>query len=470
LGARIAGIVAAISCLVAVAYLARPAPPTSAAAAEVASETASTARRPNILLFTIDTLRADHVHAEGYARETSPTIDALAARGTRFTRAYAASTWTVPSVASILSGVLPSQHGVRHGLRTHGQIAEQEVLSPELPHIAAILAASGYRTFGVTANPHLSPMHGFERGFEHYENVNFGTVSQVRPLVAQHLDEIRSGDAPWFLWVHVVDPHAPYQATAPAFDTFRDRSLPHYQQIDDDQLEGTLDRMMRRELIPAEDGWAYAIAAYDSEIWSADAYLAELLGPLDDGNLAVVLTADHGEEFHDHNGLGHGHTAFDEVARVPLIVSLPGTTPRVVEQMVSLIDVLPTILEIGAAASAASPGRSLVSAARGEAIEDRDAVIETGRGTSVVQAIVSGSFKYGEQVRPVQLSALFDLGADPGEQHNLVLERAPLAATLQQRLLAVLAAAEARRPAVTTSPYDVTPEVRDQLRALGYEN
>lgn len=427
--------------------------------------------RPDILLFTIDTMRADHVASQGYSRETTPRLDRLAAQGTRFSHAYSSSTWTVPALASLVTGVLPSEHGVRHGVRLGNRVASQEILSAELPSMAVALQGAGYRTVGVTSNVHLSEMLGFSRGFDAYECLEFVGIDELRPLVAARLAELRTGDAPFFLWVHVVEPHSPYVAVEPIFDSFRPTPAQRYPELERVEIAELLDAHIAQLGIPPDDGIAFAIAAYDSEIHAADAYLGELLDALsDDPRLAVVVAADHGEEFHDHLGLGHGHTAFDEVARVPLVVALPGATPSVVDETVSLIDVLPTVLDL---ASVSVPeraaGRTLLPATRGEIFEPRDVFLETGRGDIVIQAIVRGTTKYGREVEPVPLEGLFDLQNDPREMHDLMAERPELAATLRARLDEVLSAAAARRPPITTSTVEVSDQVRQQLEALGYE-
>ncbi len=431
---------------------------------------ARTDPRPDILLFTIDTLRADHLSSYGYERATSPTIDALAARGTRFERAYAASTWTVPSVASIVTGVLPSAHGVQHGLRVDAQVLGQEVLSPSLPTFAAELHAAGYRTVGVTANVHLTDLQGFGRGFDSYACLNFATLADVRPRVAEQLDGLVAGDTPYLLWVHLVEPHAPYVPTGPIFDTFWPPDRPRYPFIDTIELAEFLDARLIQEHVTIADGIGYAVAAYDSEVRAADDYLAELLARIDDGHLVVVVAADHGEEFHDHFRLGHGHTAFDEVARVPLVIAVPGQTPGLVPTPVSLIDLLPTLVDVAQRTPPeGTPGRSLLPATRGEALELRDLIIETGR-SEVVQAIVAGRYKYGERVSPDPVQGLFDLEADPREMHNLLASEPDVAAELRLRMQQAIEEAATHRPASTTAPIQLTDEQRAQLRALGYGN
>jgi arylsulfatase A-like enzyme len=427
--------------------------------------------RPNILIFTVDTLRADHTSAYGYERETTPTLTSLAARGTRFTRAYSSSSWTVPAVASLLTGRIPSAHGVMHGLwLDHETVLGQETLPPEIPTIASALHDAGYRTAAVVANVHLDAALGFSHGFDTYTALDFSaTTTEVAPAVTTALATLRTGDAPFLLWVHLIEPHAPYVPRRPIFETWWPADRPQYTAIDGFMLEEFLDGMMTRQNIPHDDGLAYAIAAYDSEIATADGYLRTLLDTIDDGHLATVFAADHGEEFHDHFLIGHGHTAFDEVVRVPLIVALPGGHAQLATTRVSIVDVLPTVLELAhVAAPEGLDGRSLVPATRGETLEDRDIVIETGRGIEVVQAIIHDGVKYGRRTRPNPIEGLFDLDADPHETSNLLPERADTAAALGARLDAYITAAEARRPPMTVVPPPLSPELRAQLEALGY--
>ena len=428
-------------------------------------------RRPNILLFTIDTLRADHTSTYGYARETTPTLTRLASHATRFERAYSTSSWTVPAIASILTGLTPSAHGVQHGFwLDHETVVGQETLPTQLPTIATQLHDAGYRTIGVVANVHLDPMLGFGRGFDSYTALDFtATTTEVNAAVTRELDALH-GSEPYFLWVHLIEPHAPYQPRRPIFDTWRPAGSPEYTAIDSYMLEEFLDVLMTHENIPRADGLAYVTAAYDSEIFTADAYLGTLLDRIDDGHLAIVVSADHGEELRDHARYGHGHTGFEEVTRVPLVIAQPGRSEaRVVRTPVSLVDVLPTLLEIaGAPPIEATDGRSLVRATLGDALEERDVVIETGRGHEVVQAIVRGDDKYGRVVAPFTFEVLFDLRLDPHETHDRLREAPDVAASLRERLDRYLAVAAARRPPMTVAPIEIRDEVRAQLEALGY--
>ena len=140
---------------------------------------AAAAGAPDIILITVDTLRADHVGATGYPRRTTPFIDSLAAAGTRFANAYSTSSWTAPAMVSIFTARYPSTHGVVHGLVAEGRVEHQEVIPSSLPTLTEGLKAAGYETFGISANRHLAHELGFGRGFDHYECVGFETADRV---------------------------------------------------------------------------------------------------------------------------------------------------------------------------------------------------------------------------------------------------------------------------------------------------
>lgn len=447
----------------------------SAPAIEHLARAAHDDPRPDLLLFTIDTVRADHVWSYGGARHTTPTMSRLASEGTQYARAYSTSSWTVPAVSSLVTGVLPSEHGVQHGFWLEDTVANQEQLPEALPTLAELLQRAGYRTMGVVANVHLGPSLGYSRGFDRYTGLGFDvTAIEVGDEVERHLEELTSGAQPFFLWVHLIEPHAPYQPRRPVFDEYWAPSEPQYPSIDSFALEEFLPALFAREHIPLARGIGYATAAYDSEIHDGDAYLGRLLARIDDPHLGVVVTSDHGEELFDHLRFGHGHTGFEEGIRVPLIVRLPerdAPRGRVVDTRASLLDVMPTLLELaGVERPAHLAGQSLVASARGGELEERDVIVETGRGHEVVRVIVTGHYKYGERVTPDPIRGLFDLDADPREMHNLVETEPALADELRARMNAVIDAAAARRPPTHVVPAQLDDLQRAQLRALGYGN
>ncbi len=424
------------------------------------------AARPDILLFTIDTLRADHVGSYGYRRDTTPTIDAVAARGTRFTRAYSTSNWTVPAMASLVTGLIPSEHGVVHALLQPDGRVQHELLSSTLPTFAQTLHDVGYRTVGITANGNLAPELGYGRGFDVYRNVGFHDTDVVRPAVVTELEALRDSPEPYLLWVHVMDPHPPYTPIEPQFTAFSPPGRTRIAALDAMLMPTQLQAIARRENIPILDALDYVVTAYDSEVREVDDYLEELVTTLDDGNLAIVITSDHGEEFGDHFGMSHGATLFEEVVHVPLVLSVPGRTPSVSPGIVSIVDVLPTLAELAdAPAPARSAGRSLLPATRGVALPTtRDLVLEAGQLQSL-DALIDGHYEYGERTRPRPIALLFDLDNDPTELHACQDVHPEVATAMRTRLHAALEEAARFRPEIETTTTEIPPEVRAQIQA-----
>lgn len=427
--------------------------------------------RPDILLLTIDTVRADHTSLNGYERDTTPTLRALAARGTNFERAYATASWTLPSIASVLTGILPSQHGIEHAHIADDGGVVQETLSPELPSLPWSLRAAGYRTYGITATAHFDASIGWGHGFDDYECLGFVERDVVQAAVATRLPELRASDTPYFLWIHIIDPHIPYTPVEPQFTEWWPATRARHPSLDVATAGFGIATAVLRENIPPREALAYSFAAWDSEIRAADDYLARLLAELDDGHLAVVVTADHGEEFNEHHGMGHGTTLFEEVVRVPLVIALPDQTPSVAAHLVSLMDVLPTLLEV---AQAPLPeglgGRSLMPIVRAEDFPaTRDIVMETG-GPAIVRGIFDGRYKYAERIQPQPVEGLFDLERDPDEQTLILADHPEIADPLRARMRATLEAARALRPEIVSAERPDTDESLEQLRALGYGN
>lgn len=424
--------------------------------------------RPDILLFTIDTLRADHVGSYGYRRATTPTIDAVAARGTRFTRAYSTSNWTVPAMASLVTGLIPSEHGVVHAFIQPDGLIRHELLSSTLPTFAQTLHDVGYRTVGITANGNLAPELGYGRGFDVYRNVGFYETDVVRPAVATELEALRDSPEPYLLWVHVMDPHPPYTPIDPQFTAFSPPGRTRVAALDTMILPTQLRAIARQQNIPVLDALDYVVTAYDSEIREVDDYLEELVTTLDDGNLAIVITSDHGEEFGDHFSMSHGATLFQEVVQVPLVLSVPGRAPSVSPGIVSIVDVLPTLAELGdAPAPARSAGRSLLPATRGVALPTtRDLVLEAGQ-LQTLHALIDGHYELGERTRPRPIEMLFDLDNDPTELHPCQDAHPDIATAMRTRLHAALEEAARFRPEIETTTSEIPPEMRAQIEAQG---
>ena len=395
------------------------------------------AGRPNILLVTIDTLRADHVGCYGYASAATPTLDALAARGVRFATAVAHAPLTGPSHACLLTGLTP----LGHGFRDNGGFA----LPAAVKTAAEDFRQAGYRTAGFVSGFPLDRRFGFDRGFETYDDhLPKGNDRRRTPYVERFADattnavlrwlEASSSAAPppFFLWVHYYDPHAPYEPPGELADRFR-------------------------------------ATPYDGEIAFADGQLGRLLRALEEkGALArtvVLATADHGESLGEHGEGTHGLFVYDATLKVPWIVAGPGIAAgRVADTVARGIDVLPTLLDYSSLPiPPAIEGRSLRPALEGREMSDAPAYAETlyperEFGWAPLHALRTARFKLIEAPR----AELYDLAADAKETTNRLGEQGAQAEELRRKLALALS-----RPApAAAAPVD--RETAERLQALGY--
>jgi arylsulfatase A-like enzyme len=427
----------------------------------------SNARRPNVLLITIDTLRADHLSCYGYPRATSPFIDTLASRGTLFENAYATSSWTAPAMASIFTGLYPRQHGVLHGfVEAKGRIANQETLSADFLTLAELLRDAGYTTFGVSSNGHMTDKTGFDQGFDHFTSMWFAWSPAPNRAVENWSSQIRNA-VPWFLWVHYFDPHGPYFARRPWIGEYAgpDASLEEWAELPMEKLRDNV-------AVLEEDPGAHRalVDLYDSEINYADEHLAALFGTLAlEQDTVIILTSDHGEEFLDHGYVEHGHTLYEEVVRVPLILVLPEsrTSGRSVREPVSNRNIMPTVLDyLGLEIPTSIDGDSLLPLVRAEENpQPRPVFTELDRGVEW-KAMRLGAWKFMCADRYGRQCYLFDLVRDPDEQRNLLPTSPDLGQRLGNELFGWVAANPVFRARTIDTALDEKQEER--LRSLGY--
>lgn len=301
--------------------------------------------RPNVLFILVDTLRFDHLTPYGYPRETSPEIDRwLAKPGVVVEEAYSQAPWTLPSVASFLTGRLPGEI-LGDDPRAYG-------IPKEIPTLAQALGKLGYETGGFFANQILHEGNGFGKGFTTFYSPPEGTNSLDQPDSAEMNARVlpwleAHRNAPFFLYVHYLDPHDPYEN--PEIVNNRSPFLPKYR----GNLTGRHVHGVYAGRIPLErpgQDVAHLTALYDSEIHYVDGRIGELLSAIPPevlANTLVVLTADHGEEFLDHGGWKHGLTLYEEQIHVPLLLRWDGRLPagRRLPGTVRLLDLLPTIVK-----------------------------------------------------------------------------------------------------------------------------
>src|SRR3989442_15399796 len=395
--------------------------------------------QPDVFLITIDTLRADHVHCYGYDHVQTPALDGLARNGIRFSHAFTPSPITNTSHTTILTGLLPSVHGV-----TDFAIP----LAPIHPTWAELLKKRGYHTaafIGAVILDSRTLAPGLGRGFDFYDNFpkhpktksRWGRVERRGMYVVQHaetwLAAHRTG--PHFVWVHLYDPHDPYEPPPP------------YSQLYKDHL-------------------------YDGEIAYADSALANFLGYLKKQgryeNSAIIVVGDHGEGLGEHHEDTHGIFLYDSTTHVPLIMKLPGRSnaARVVDAQVRTTDILPTVLDLlHVPATERLDGESLKPCFGGAESASRTAFGETDYplrfGWAPLRSVRAEGFKFIEAPKP----ELYDLQKDPGELKN---EYGPTSEMVQKgrKLLTDLRAK--KPPAAAGSAATASPGAANQLQALGY--
>jgi choline-sulfatase len=428
--------------------------------------------RPNVILITIDTLRADRLSCYGYTRETTPFLDQLARDGIRFTRAYSNASWTVPAMVSLLTGLLPTTHGVEHGtIENRSDVVNQEVVPGEAQMWAEVLQRAGYRSFGITANGHFDPRFGFDRGFERYRCIGFADAEGLKQVLTSWRREIVESP-PYFLWVHLFDPHAPYRFHASAMREYH----PQFRRIPNKvrarlQNELVPEYLKRAEVTEGSDRFRYVNALYDGEVRYTDTVIREIFEdlPISSGDL-VIVTSDHGEEFLEHQKFGHGNTLYEEVVKVPLILRLPESESAgvVVDRAVSLVDLLPSILDyLDIAIPVELQGQSVLPLLRGEQSSPRFILTSLSRFPALkTKSITLGSWKYVHHYADPEQTGLFELSRDPGEQRNLLHRRSELAESLERLLFELEAQAQQQRLSPGTQV--LAPEEVDRLKALGY--
>jgi arylsulfatase A-like enzyme/Flp pilus assembly protein TadD len=391
----------------------------------------------NVVVITIDTLRPDHLHCYGYTKIETPTIDRIAQSGVLFEKGVTQTPLTPPSHASIFTGLNPPSHKVRD---TGGFI-----LSPSTPTLASVLQQKGWETAAFISSAVLKKRFGFDHGFDVYDD------QMPRPGNAREFLEDAErragdtvdhavewldgrGDKPFFLWVHLYDPHTPYDPPSPFRELYKDRP-------------------------------------YDGEIAYADRELGRLMEHLrrkspPEKTLVAVLS-DHGESLGEHGEYSHGVFLYDATLRIAFLLSGPGVPPGMrVPQQARTIDLLPTILALlGAPAPAGVEGASLVPLFSGQDAGTTASYAETlfpriNMGWAELRAIRTNQWKYIRAPRP----ELYDLSRDPRETNNVLAEHPAEVRKLEAKLAAAIGPAGSEK--VETTPMD--ERTLAQLKSLGY--
>jgi len=380
----------------------------------------------NLLLITLDTLRADALEGEGPRRAPTPVLDRLGAQAVVFPRAHSHNVMTLPSHANILTGLYPYQHGVRDNLGF--------VLPETVPIAAEILGREGFATAAVVGAFPLDARFGLARGFDLYDDaLPLGGGAGEPTLAERRGDEVVERGLAWwrehegkrrFLWLHLYDPHAPYTPPEPFASRFADRP-------------------------------------YLGEVAATDAFLEPILEGFLEGREAptlVIVTSDHGEGLGEHGELTHGLFAYETTLRVPLILWAPGLEPGESSWPARHVDVLPTMLDAsGVAIPAGLAGRSLLGLSGPEPTTYFEALgPNLNRGWAPLRGVIEGDEKFIS----LPIVELYDLAEDPAEKRNLASER-----RARLRDLAGLVPEESTWPPERA---EISAEAEAALRSLGY--
>ncbi len=415
-------------------------------------------RRPHIVLYVVDTVRADRLGVYGYTKPTSPRLDGFSQDAVVFENAYAQSSWTRPAVASLFTGLLPPAH------RTVGR---RSVLPEEATTLAEILADNGYEGLGLVRNPNVGRAFGFAQGFVRFRSEDRDRDETMLDRVRLWLDERENAEEPFFLYLHAIDPHGPYDP-APEFERMFDAGggPAHYRTV------RYLLQLNRGEVEP-DPGTAAALSRlYDAEVAQNDRAFGDLLDELEERGLAedtaVVYVSDHGEEFQEHGRWEHGLSLYEEVLRIPLVMSLPGVSPRRVEAPAQHVDLVPTLLAYLGIEAPPTDGRDLL-AERRRGDDPPDVFVHLDVDGHRAASVIRGRYKLVLPQSPSQGTEpmLFDLEADPGELEDLAAER-PAIVERMFDLLAERNLADAVESGVEIEEEQMDEDLRRRLRALGY--
>jgi arylsulfatase A-like enzyme len=455
--------------------------------------------RPNVVLISIDTLRADHLGSYGSPAGLTPNMDTLAAEGVTFRQTISTSPWTLPAMASVLTALHPRHHRAGHVTNRRDQLGRSSL--PEATWtLAEELRHHGFHTHAIVTNPYLALSYGLGGGFLTYESVtieseifiSFRHTTVLRLLTwlwpdivtgdrgetvsaraSAWLENLES-DAPFFLWIHYIDPHPPYSARGiDKNKTFRTDSLfGGSREVSDFALRSPdIARLRSGEIRLGDNEKEMVRRLYRAEVHLVDAAVGAVLHTLDETGLSsdtlVALVADHGEEFWEHGGVEHGHTLYDELLLVPFILRWPEHLPKstLVNNLVRIVDVAPTILDLlNVPIPDGLDGSSAVPLLSGREPTPRLALAENLLFAEERTAIRTSDHKYirWEDGR----EEVYDLRVDPNERVNLVAQSdlvEPLRILLDARELDTVDQAKPRAPMLD-------PRTMHALEILGYSD
>lgn len=405
----------------------------------------------NLLVISLDTLRADRLGCYGYDRDTSPALDAFAERSVRFEHAIAPAPWTLPSHFSLLTGLLPSSHGVNTPLQLPGDDTQL---------LAELLYPAGWYTLGMTDGGYMSGSFGFKRGFRAFLDQDHAFQNMIAKTLTYLGD--RESLGPWFAFLHTYDIHCPYNPTEPYASMFQTEG-----RVEAD-IDGKCGNPALNGMNLTPEEVLFVSDRYDGGIREADAALANLFAYLEENgrfeDSVIVITSDHGEELMEHGQIGHERSLQRELLEVPLLIYAPGLEPGVITSPVSLVDVVPTVLDLlDVPLPDNLDGCSLLPLIEGS--EDP----AQGQPSSLHWQVAMDAWWSLDNLlivdRDTQGVSLFDLASDPPATVDRSSERSAQTQALMEQLTQRLSEGHARSTNRRAIP---TAEEAASLRALGY--
>lgn len=436
--------------------------------------------KPNVVLIVIDTARQDHFSSYGYPRKVTPKLDDFAAESVRFENAVAASPWTLPSMASILTGLYPHKH--QAGYAAKDEKTKQEgltYLSKSAITLTETLFQNDYQTVGWFQNPFVDPGFGLNRGFEFYDyfpgdNLNVRAADQVIDLAMKWLGETRDKKKPFFMVLHFFDPHLAYNPPNDFMMSFiygyQGKMTPPFNPSNDE-----LNKLQAGTLTPSPEDRNFITGLYNGELAFVDYTVGRFFDFLKLNNLydtsMIIVTSDHGEELWDHESFEHGHSMYQELLAVPLIIRFPAAENKgmKVTTRVSLVDIMPSVLAfLNLDAPGQGSGKSFISMP-GAAIKpaNRPIIAELNRVGDPLQAMYRDKYKLVLNTATGKIM-VYNLEADPQEKNNLFGQPEKYPAEIVDQIRGVAAMIEKLRAENKPIPAKIDPETIKKLKALNY--
>jgi arylsulfatase A-like enzyme len=417
-----------------------------------------TDRIRHVVVIVTDATRADMMGVTGNTEGLTPNIDEFAAGNIVFTNAIAPAPYTIATVSSIFSGMLPESHGVRDG---------RDVYPEDLINLGRTFDERDWFTLSLAGTQFVTHKYGITRGMktEYYlrpeEAKEAGIATMDMELVTRGIREAAGSGDPTFMYIHLLPPHWPYHPPAPYDDRFIDSSGVDKEYLKEIRsFRGDESNPLVQELF----------LHYKNNMVYADALVGRTLELLRENGMLedslIIYTADHGEAFAEHGALEHGNTVYDEMIRVPFIVHVPGAEPAVIEQQVGLIDIFPTLAEMLdlRVDDSAFEGRSIAPLLNGVQQSPARFYYSRAFGDKLKFTLRGEQYKY---IYQDGVDLLFDLQQDPHEQNNIAGKLPVLAASMRQRGLLLVATNSAKR-AESGDEVELKPEEEEELRNLGY--